>query len=157
MTAEITGMGDLNKRLSAISNGRTLLQKMQLEAVANAKRLVPRKTGNLGRSIHPGSVSARDAFVWAGAGYAAYVELGTRAHDIVPRNAQALRFPARGTSTTLGGRVRSSAARTPGAYAFAKRVRHPGTKAQPFLVPGAKKAVDDNGVDIIIELWNGAA
>lgn len=157
MSAEITGGDALNKRLSAISDTRKLLQKLQTETAANAKRLVPRKTGNLGRSIVPGYLSARDALVVARAGYAAAVEKGTRPHEIRPRNKQALRFPARGVSTTLGGRVRSAAARQPGAYAFATLVHHPGTRAQPFMLPGAQKAVKDNGVDVIVELWNGAA
>lgn len=154
MSGEIIGAGDLNRRLNAISQGRPLLQKLQIESVANAKRLVPRKTGNLGRSIHPGSVTDRDAFVWASAAYAAYVETGTRPHVIVPRTAQALRFPSQGSSVTLSGRLRSGGG---GSYVFARRVNHPGTKARPFLLPGAQKAVKDNGVDIIIELWNGAA
>ena len=112
--AELIGIEKLNRRLAKVGDGRAMLHKLQIESVANAKRLVPRKTGNLGRTIHPGSVSERDAFVWASANYAAYVERGTKPHDIRPRNKRALRFPATGTPTTLGGRVRSGIRRDAG-------------------------------------------
>jgi hypothetical protein len=44
-----------------------------------------------------------------------------------------------------------------GAYAFAKLVHHPGTKAQPFLVPSAEKALSDFGLQGIVKRWNDAA
>jgi hypothetical protein len=40
---------------------------------------------------------------------------------------------------------------------FARQVNHPGTKAQPYLMPGAKKAIDEAGIDSIITAWNEAA
>jgi hypothetical protein len=41
---------------------------------------------------------------------------------------------------------------------FARVVHHPGTKPQPFLVPGAQQAIKDNlGADVIIRDWNRAA
>jgi hypothetical protein len=48
--------------------------------------------------------------------YAKYVYLGTRPHDIVPRNKKALAWF--GTSGSLN---------------FAKLVKHPGTKANPYI------------------------
>lgn len=158
MGVEFTGAKALSKRLHAIENGRVILHKLQLDTTAEAKRLVPRKTGNLGRSITPGALTNSDALVVARARYARYVELGTRPHVIRPRNAQALRFPAKGTPVTLSGRARTGAVRAGGAYAFAKEVHHPGTKPHPFLVPGARKAVEHGGLkDVVIGLWNQAA
>jgi hypothetical protein len=158
MGVEFIGAKALSKRLHAIENGRVILQKLQLDTTAEAKRLVPRKTGNLGRSIAPGMLTTRDALVVARARYARYVELGTRPHVIRPRNASVLRFPAKGTPVTLSGRARTAAVRGGGAYAFAKEVHHPGTKAKPFLVPGARKAVERGGLkDVVIGLWNQAA
>lgn len=40
---------------------------------------------------------------------------------------------------------------------FARIVHHPGTAAQPFLVPAAKTALRLLGVRQIIERWNRAA
>jgi hypothetical protein len=40
---------------------------------------------------------------------------------------------------------------------FARRVNHPGTKPQPYLIPAAKAALGRFGLDKIIELWNRAA
>ena len=156
--AEITGLGALNRRLNAIKDTRGILRNLQNATTRNAKKLSPVKTGNLRRTIRPGYLSGSEAWVNANAAYAAYVEKGTRAHDIRPRNAKALRFPTRGTPVTLAGRVRSSHANRPGSYAFAKRVHHPGTKPQPFLLPGAKQAAEEGGLgEYIVSEWNGAA
>jgi hypothetical protein len=57
--------------------------------------------------------------------YAAFVETGTRAHIIAPRNAQALRW-----YDSNGGPV------------FAKLVHHPGTRPEPYLRPALWAAVD---------------
>ena len=156
MSEVIKGIPQLQRRLKAIGDTRGLLHKLQLDTTAEAKRLVHRKTGNLGRSISPGYITTHEALVVAHAGYAAFVELGTRPHIIRPRNRQALRFPAAGAKVTLAGRVRSGQGN--GAYAFAKVVHHPGTKPYPFLLPGAKKAASGDGMkDLIIERWNSAA
>lgn len=140
---EVKGVRQLQARLSAITpkNNTDLMRSFALAAIREQKILVPRKTGNLGRSIRLGAVSSTMAETIATADYAAYVELGTKPHIIVPRNAQALAFrPSRG-----------------GQVIFAKRVRHPGTRPQPYMLPGAQKALDDLGVESIIEKWNGAA
>ncbi len=88
MSAEIRGAKELSKRLHAIGDGRKLLGRLQIQTTYEAKKLVPRKTGNLGRSITPGFLSAREALVHARAGYAAYVEKGTKPHVIRPKNVQ---------------------------------------------------------------------
>ena len=149
----VEGSRELEARLRAVQRTpKQMLGRLGLRAVREQKRLVPRKTGNLGRTIHLGSVTTTSATTVAGARYAAAVEYGTKPHEIRPRRAKALRFPAKGSPTTLGGRVKKG-----GAFAFAKVVRHPGTKPQPFMVPGAEAAIRTEGVDVIVTAWNDAA
>ena len=90
MAETVVGLSKLDARLNAISGmkvGSPILKRLALSTVREAKLLVPRRTGNLGRSIHVASVSATEAQVAASANYAAYVEYGTRAHDITPKAA----------------------------------------------------------------------
>jgi hypothetical protein len=128
------------------------MRTLALSAVREQKIEVPRKTGNLGRSIHIGSVTATQAETIASANYALFVHEGTRPHTIVPRSARALRW-APGGGSTLGGRPRSGAN-----VRFAKRVQHPGTRANPFMLRGAQKALSKLGLkNITIDRWNSAA
>jgi hypothetical protein len=144
-------MRQLLSRLEAIKPSPQLMKSLAIVAIAEQKRLVPRKTGNLGRSIGIGRVTATLAETVATANYAAAVELGTKAHVIVPRRRKALRF-APGGSGTLSGRPRSG-----GPVVFARKVDHPGTRAQPFMVPGAQKAIEQFGAEAIVKRWDGAA
>lgn len=149
----ITGKPELQRRLRAIGDTGDILRGIQLAAVREAKLLVPRKTGNLGRSIVPGNYSRDRAIVKAKANYAAFVELGTRPHVIRPRNKKMLSWPASKADARLSGPVRKGGKRV-----FARKVNHPGTKPQPFLLPGAKKAVEGAGLRTqIIDRWNRAA
>ncbi len=150
--AEISGVPQLRARLEAITPNPDFMRKLGLLAVAEQKKLVPRRTGNLARSIGLTSVTATIADTVATANYAAFVEMGTKAHDIVPRTKKALRF-AVGGNATLAGRPRAGSS-----VVFAKRVRHPGTKAKPFMLPGAKNALEKAGFrDIVVKAWNEAA
>jgi hypothetical protein len=102
----------LLRRLDALGSDRQKLGLIGLAAVKEGKVLVPRRTGNLGRTIRLGTVTDAYADVLAGGrlkvGYAAAVELGTR--------------------------------------------------AQPYLVPGIKKALRRAGMDVLIrDPWNRAA
>lgn len=78
------------------------------------------RTGLLRRSITKEvkvealEVSAR---VGTNVEYSSYVETGTKAHKIAPRNKSVLKFK-------IGG-----------VWVFAKQVNHPGSKAKPYLVP----------------------
>lgn len=152
MSVTVKGVNELRSRLTAIKPNPGLMRSFALAAVREQKLLVPRRTGNLGRSIRVGAVSPTFAETVATADYAAYVELGTRPHVIVPKRAKVLAFPADRASATLSGRIRAG-----GRPVFAKRVNHPGTRAKPYMVPGAKKALDDLGVEAIVEAWDGAA
>lgn len=154
-TFVITGQRQLQARLTAMGKApREMLREVGIRGVAEAKHLVPRRTGNLGRTIRIGAISQTHVEIRAGGqlnvGYAAAVEHGTRPHVILPKRAKALAW---GGARTLGGRVRSGSAPTN----FARRVNHPGTKAQPFLIPGLEKALRIVGLDKIVERWNEAA
>lgn len=148
--SSLQGKTALERRLRAIGDTSAFLHVLQLSTVAEAKRLVPRKTGALGRSIVPGAVSADSAKVEARQNYAGYVEHGTKPHVIRPKNRKALAW---GGERRLSGRLRSGASATH----FAQKVNHPGTKPKPYLIPGAKKAVATHGVEVIVKEWNDAA
>lgn len=156
MAETIVGMAALQRRMQAVSApvlGVKVTRRLGLSTVAEAKRLVRRRTGNLGRSIHVAEVDAHHALVAASANYAGYVEHGTRPHEITPRAAQALRWAASPAGRRLSGTPRVGAA-----VLFAKRVHHPGTKPYPFLLPGARAAVAKSGLrDVVVDEWNRAA
>lgn len=75
--------------------------------------------GGFGGVAGAGALGGR---VSANAPYAAYVENGTKAHDIHPRRKTVLRFVQNGT-------VR-----------FARHVRHPGTAPRPFMADAKERA-----------------
>lgn len=154
MSGTIEGMTDLQKRLTALGDTRKMLGQLGLMAVAKAKLLVPRKSGNLGRTIRLGQVTTTEAQIIAGGqlgvGYAQSVEYGTGPHEIVPRYKQALAW---GGERRLSGNLRSGSKAT----MFAKRVHHPGTKAKPYLRPAAEEVVRESGLGILIKAWNDAA
>lgn len=136
----LVGARGLHARFRAVADAPgTMMRTLGLAAVHEQKVLAPYRTRNLQRSIHLESWSARQATTVASAHYAAHVEYGTRPHDIRPRRRKVLRF-------SVGGRV-----------VFTKLVHHPGTRPQPFMVPGARKALDRVGISAIIDAWNRAA
>lgn len=146
------GAPQLIRRLEAIakvSNG--VLRDWQLRTVAYAKMFAPKRSGHLKMSIHPGTVTQFHATVEASAPYAAYVEHGTKPHVIKPRFKKVLAW---GGARRLTGTLRSGSSAT----TFARIVHHPGTKAQPFLMPGGQKAVADMNLKAKVTiLWNSAA
>jgi hypothetical protein len=175
----------LRRRLAAIGDTKVLLGKVALLGVAEAKKLVPRATSNLGRTIRVGTVTDKSAQVVAGGtssvGYARYVEEGTglygpRKRRITPKNGKVLSWKRRGSASStmnIGGFAVSASAGSSRAGSisgvstgaarpkarsrvFARSVR--GRKATPYLVPGVKRAVERAGVrDTIVKLWNDAA
>lgn len=142
-------MDALIRRLHALGEQHAELRALQLATIAEAKRTVPRKTGHLGRSIVPGRVTAKSAVVEARTPYAAAVEFGTRPHIIRPVKASVLAW---GGNRRLSGNLKSGSKATH----FAKEVHHPGTRAQPYLIPAAKKAVSHLR-DAVVKAWNDAA
>lgn len=105
-----------------------LLDAHSRVVLQEARRLVPVRTGTLLASIRRASgQGARGPHVDVIAGvrglttYLGYVLFGTEPHIIRPRRRQALRFIHHG------------------AVRFAKRVRHPGSRANPFLQRALEK------------------
>lgn len=152
----IEGFRPLQARLNAVGQTHVVMQQLGLETVRGAKLTVARKTGTTARTIRLTRVTDDSARVEVG-GAGVFLEVGTRPHIIRPRNGKTLRFPSKGTPVTLSGRVRSGSAAKRGAFAFARFVRHPGTKAQPFLIPAAKAAAAKLGINHVVETWNKAA
>lgn len=80
------------------------------------------------------------------ADYSAHVEFGTKPHDIKIQNKMVLASPKnrfkRSSTIPLKGKGQKGLPRVSadGRYAIlGKRIRHPGTKAQPFLKPAVLK------------------
>jgi hypothetical protein len=142
-------MDALLRRLAAIGEPKPVLRALQLATIHEAQALVPRKTGLLQRRILPGAIANDHAIVKADTPYAAPVEFGSKPHIIKPKRAKVLAW---GGSRRLSGRLRSGAKPTN----FATIVHHPGSRAHPYLIPGAKKAAGKLK-DVIVTQWNGAA
>ncbi len=153
MAETIIGLGSLENRLRAVGSpllGEKVMRRLAIATVAEARLAVPRKTGNLGRSIHIGELTPSTATVIASANYAAFVEFGTRPHEITPNARKALRFAA-----SAGGARLSGTPRTGAAVVFAKRVHHPGTKPHPFMKTGAEKAILIAGLaNEVVAAWD---
>jgi hypothetical protein len=137
---------------------------MQLLTVQEAKARVPRRTGDLGRSITRGTYSADRAVVVAAKNYAAAVEYGTKKYTItVQPPGRMARKPSkdgvlRQGSLAWGGGRRLSGRQSKGGKPefFARSVVHPKTPGKPYLVPGAKAAVDKSGIEFFVKEWNEA-
>lgn len=165
----IEGMRPLQARLRAVGDTRGQARQLGLLAVAEAKHRVAHKTGTTRRTIRLARVTEDTATVTVG-GAGAYLEFDTRPHDIRPRNKKALFFPSQKVTRerfgggaklnfTPGGRLTSGSVRKFGnaAFVLTKLVHHPGTKAQPFLIPGARAAISKLGIGAIVDRWNKAA
>lgn len=149
--SRLDGQAALIRRLEAIQNARPLLEEIQVRTIAEAKERVARATGYTARSILPGDLTNKYTIVTVG-GAGVFLEFGTRPHIIRPKYKKVLAWGASAGDRRLSGRPR-----TGGAMRFASYVNHPGTKAQPFLVPGAKAALESVGIRPIIKAWNSAA
>lgn len=153
MSVKVKGMEALQRRLKAIGEAEPGMRALQLDAIREAKRLVPRKTGHLARSIVPGPVTASSAVIEARTPYAAVVEYGSKPHRI-PKSGNAKRPMPIGGNRRLSGKLKAK----PGGVRFAWHVKHPGTKPYPYIIPGARAALERAGVDkLVIEPWNKAA
>lgn len=173
MAETIIGYTQLRARIAAISGpnlGPALMKTLGMATVCEAKLLVPRKTGNLARSIHVANATPTSVDVIAATSYARYVERGTGPHEITPNAKKALAFASQGIVNErfgpqpsifrLSGSIRVGALRKFGNAAFivVKKVHHPGTRAHPFLMPGAQAAAAKSGLrDRIVAAWNDAA
>ena len=149
----LVGYDALHARLERVGHVDARLMKMLLlQSQREAKLLVPRRTGNLSRSIVTEQTSETSGRLIARADYAADVEFGTKPHDIAPRAKLALRF-ALGAGARLTGSARSGAD-----VIFARLVHHPGTKPHPYLIRGAQAAIRSGGLEKEVVLaWEGEA
>jgi len=96
----------------------TWMEKKKLQAVNGAKRQVGVRTGALRKNIsgrHLGNSTGQYVTVGADKPYALLHHEGTKPHIITPQNGKLLHF-------RQGSR-----------HVFATMVRHPGTKANPYL------------------------
>lgn len=110
-------------RLAAPGQPANKQCRIAAEAVAVlARRTAPRETGRLAGSIKVHRLGNGWAVI-ADTEYALFVHEGTRPHLIVARNAKVLRFDMNGNAV------------------FAAKVKHPGTKAQPWLVRALEQVV----------------
>ena len=109
-----------------------------------AKRRAPVDTGRLRASITPDIRSPFEGHVGTNVAYAAAVEHGGRPHTIKPRKAKVLRFAIGGSKgryvTSKSGKKYWRKGKK-GQEVFVMSVRHPGTKAKPFLEPAYRKGI----------------
>lgn len=132
MSLTIPGLKDLQKQFDKA--GQEMPRELQ-QAMANSVSLVkreaqvkvPKKTRALYQSIL-GEVknTPLEGHITVNQPYGKYVEFGTKPHTIMPVAKKAL------ANQKMG-------------IIFGKIVRHPGTRAQPFLSP----ALDENSVRVM--------
>jgi HK97 gp10 family phage protein len=130
--ADITKLAAALKQASKESGitTREVLIQASNHILAEMEARVPVKTGNLRTSL---GIKVESDRVIIGpnerqAPYGGYVEFGTKAHEIKPKSPTGvLVFKINGQKV------------------FAKKVNHPGTKAQPYVRPAFEAWVDSLG------------
>ena len=172
MSGELIGYAALKRKLAALEPGkglgREIMGDLQAMALAEQKRalyeMVTRRTGQSGANVVRGTLTDSSAETVARS-TAALIESGTRPHDIRPRFKKALFFSASGAGTRLTGSVQSRYRKGgaglvpigPNVGTFAMHVHHRGTKPRPFMIEGAKRAIEKAGLaDRIVARWNHA-
>lgn len=115
-----------NARDSEATTQRVLIESANFLLTEMEVR-VPVDTGELRESLSV-RVEGDRVLVGPTAGHAAYVEFGTAPHEIRPKKADGVLRWSQGGNTY-----------------YAKVVRHPGTKAQPFVRPAFEAWVDTLG------------
>lgn len=120
---------------------RTALKQTAEDMAKDAKDNVRRnsyKTGALHKSINTVyRKQGTQAIIQATANHASFVENGTRAHTIKAKSAKVLAFNS-------GNKM-----------VFAKSVKHPGTKAKPFMEPAFNRNIP-NYIKRLEDVINGA-
>lgn len=108
--------------------------------VIRARGRVKVVTGKTRNSIRRKTATQRKAAVTAGYG-ARFLDKGTVPHAMKARRFSVMSFPHSSTGQPV----------------FAKRVQHPGSRAQPFLRVSAKEELaTDHKVRVVINTWNKA-
>lgn len=123
-------------------NVQNLVVKHTEDMVRMAKEAAPtNKSIGAGGRMRASIVSAYStnrlgSRVWVDANYAAHVEFGTRPHLIFPKIKPVLAWRTYTTTGKKGQQLKR--ARFTG-WAYARFVRHPGTKPQPFFFKAFEK------------------
>lgn len=94
----------------------------------------PVDTGRLRNSIKV-IPQTNGLLIWM-ADYGKYVEFGTPPHTIKPKNKQALKFEwteIEGKMESKTGRLRKGISKSKAKEVFFKKVKHPGTRPNPFV------------------------
>ena len=120
--------GNLGAQVNEVLQRR--MRSIIRQIAADARTNAPVDTGRMAQAIKEDPIESPTPFrviggVTSHAPYSIYVHQGTAPHVIRPRNASALKFEA-------GGRT-----------IFASSVRHPGTRARPFLTNAAVRVLRD--------------
>lgn len=120
--------GNLGAQVNEVLQRR--MRSIIRQIAADARTNAPVDTGRMAQAIKEDPIESPTPFrviggVTSHAPYSIYVHQGTAPHVIRPRNASALKFEA-------GGRT-----------IFASSVRHPGTRARPFLTNAVARVLRD--------------
>lgn len=130
MGVEYSGMVEMSKRLQMAANlapklvDKFLVEQVAKPAVEEMRREAPVVSGKLRDSLdyqHPTTLKVKIGSF--GVPYAKFVAEGTKPHTIEPKKASVLAFTVNGTKV------------------FAKKVNHPGTKANPFMSDAIDKTL----------------
>ena len=138
------------KTFAALKSGRTkAVKRTLLEGRKEAKRLARKRTGRMRREIEivfdtPSLGTLSEGELIAPTFYASYVEEGTAAHDIWPKEGHGFVGPTRrGQSrrdiTDVGTRRVALRFYVRGKVVFARMVHHPGSRPYPFMGPAYLK------------------
>ena len=150
----MTGGRQLKARIKAIGDTSQLLRGHPARDRRRGQGQVPRKTGFLGRTIVPGSVTDTVAIVYVNAPYAAAVEFGAKPHVIVPKQARVLAWPSAAGARRLSGRARKG---TPvGRHDVRRQGQPPRDQGPAVRHAGCQEGHQGHGVDAIIKVWNEA-
>jgi hypothetical protein len=138
--ATLKGSKELRRRMKAIKQVFKPVGRRWADDTADrARRYVPKATGKTAGSIRRKNASMKRATVQAR--YQARILMaGSKPHAIRPKKMQAVKF-------NVAGQPR-----------FAKRVQHPGHRANDFAERAAEEALAKNPMaEELIRQWNAAA
>ena len=134
---KLTGARELRARFKALRQVFKPIGRQWADGtVRRAKGRVRVRSGKTKNSIRRQNATQRKAAVSAGYG-ARFLDKGTVPHELRARKVRAMKF-------NVAGRPM-----------FAKHVRHPGAKPQPFLrVSAREELASSDKVDTVIRAWN---
>jgi HK97 gp10 family phage protein len=131
---ELTALRDRLSRAKAQIRTAVMsdMDKAAEQVKEQMRQLVPVDTGTLRDSIAVVKDGSTYHIGPVGVEYAKYVEYGTKPHVIMAKAGGVLAFQ-------VGGSTR-----------YAKSVKHPGTKAQPYIRPAKQWAIENLTDDIAV-------